>query len=999
VRDWDIAARCRYLATLAPWRFNPIGPGLRGWVFLRFNYSPGVSKKLFLLDGMALVYRAHFALVARPIFTSKGNNSSALFVFTNTLLDILEKQKPTHIAVAFDTAAPTARHIEYPDYKIQREAMPEDIEWALPHIRRLLDAFRIPVLILDGYEADDIIGTLVRRAEKEGFESSMVTPDKDFAQLVTDKTSVFKPGRTGEPPEILGVSEILQKWGVEKPEQVIDILGLWGDASDNIPGVPGIGEKTASKLILQFGSVENLLAHAAELKGKQRENVEANREQALLSKRLATINCSVPIAVDLESLKVQEPDAGQLKGLLIEFEFNSIGRRLFGSDFKAGRGFEARTQAPSASERAADSTAIGDDEGGPDDDEEAAPLETDESSTPATVSGGGTRASTSASLKSLADVPHDYQVVISAAARADLIRQLATKDVIGFAVASTGAEPKRASLTGVGFSVAARAGWFVPLPTDTAKASTLLKEFTPLLQNESIEKVGNDLKLILGVLKWHGVTVGGKLFDVMLAHSLVEPDHRHSMTYLAESFLGYSPASSDSAEGTQTELDLGEAQPSLVAEHTVEVADLSLQLRSILAPKLKEFGQERVFHEVESPLVPVLATMEFEGVRIDASALSQFAELLSREMATHERAIYQLAGTEFNLNSPKRLGEILFDQLKVAAAPKKTRTGQYATDEQTLLALASDHEIVRRLLEYRECSKLKSTYADALPQSIFPKTGRVHTTFHQAATATGRLNSQNPNLQNIPIRSRLGQEIRKAFVPRGDEFAILSADYSQIELRIIAALSRESSMQEALRSGADIHVATAARVFGVSLGDVTPEMRERCKMVNYGLAYGMSAFGLAQRLRIPRKEASQIIAHYFTQFPGIRNYMTETVESAKRRGYVETVTGRRRYLRDIRSANANVRSAAERNAINMPIQGTAADMIKLAMIQIQRELEKRRLKTRMILQVHDELVFDLHKSEREEVTRLVEDRMKHALELDVPIVVEVGVGNNWLEAH
>lgn len=943
-----------------------------------------MAKKLFLLDGMALVYRAHFALVGRPIFTSKGVNSSALFVFTNTLLDILQNQQPTHIAVAFDTEAPTERHREFPDYKIQREAMPEDIVQALPHVRRLLEGFNIPVLIRDGYEADDIIGTLVRRAEKEGFQSFMVTPDKDFGQLVSDNVLIYKPGRMGDAAEILGLPEVRAKWGIERPGQVIDIIGLWGDTSDNIPGVPGIGEKTASKLIAQYGSVENLLAHTADLKGKLRENLEQHRDQALLSKRLATINCAVPIDVDLAGLKLRPPNEPMLKPLLVEFEFNSIGRRLFGDDFKAGRGFDGGSSAV-ASYR--------DDAATPNGEGEA---ETAETSGEAAPKESGP---VPANLKTLADVAHDYRIVSTAEERAELLGRLSSQPSFAIAAHGDGDDPKQARLLALAFSYAPHGGWFVPMPPENDQAAAVLKEFLPVLEDEHIEKAGHDFKFILGLLQWHGATLRGNLFDAMLAHALIEPDMRHSLQFLAETYLGHTPAGGSDPGAGQRELGLDVTPPFPEAEHVVEAADLAWQLRAKLEPLLKAKAQERVFYEIEAPLAPALAVMEFEGVRIDAGVLGEFAELLAKEMTGNEGTIYRLAGADFNLNSPKQLGEVLFEKLKIADAPKKTRTGQYATDEQTLVGLAGEHEIVRRLLEYRECSKLKSTYVDALPAAIFAKTGRVHTTFHQLATATGRLNSQNPNLQNIPIRTKLGREIRKAFVPRTDDFALLSADYSQIELRIIAALSHEATMIEALKSGLDIHVATASRVFGVPENEVTPEMRERCKMVNYGIAYGMSAFGLAQRLGIPRREAAEIINHYFAQFPGIRKYMSDTVAFARQHGYVETITGRRRYLRDIRSSNATIRGAAERNAINTPIQGSAADMIKLAMIHIHRELSTRKLKTRMILQVHDELVFDLYLPERDEVMALVEDRMKNALTLDVPIVVEMGVGKNWLEAH
>jgi DNA polymerase-1 len=944
-----------------------------------------MRKRLFLLDGLALVYRAHFALAGRPVLTAKGVNTSALFGFTQTLLDILANQQPTHLAVAFDTEVPTERHREYPAYKIQREAMPEDIARALPQVRRLIDAFQIPAVVQDGYEADDLIGTLVRCAEPHGFESFMVTPDKDFSQLVSTRTFLYKPGRLGDPPEILGPAEIQQKWGIQRPAQVIDILGLWGDASDNIPGVPGIGEKTARRLVAQYGSVEEVLAHAHELSGKQRENLEQHRAQALLSKRLATINCAVPIEIDFDRLKLRPPREAELRQLLVEFEFNSIGRRLFGEDFKAGRGFESTAtplrvapEPASALEGAAALPAPA----------PAEPIEPPEQPP-------GPRFP----LRTLAEIDHDYRCAADASARQTLARELSALASVGLAVPSDGAEGRQARPLGLAFATAPGRGWWVPLPADPNAARGVLDDFRSILEDEQVIKTGHDLKRIVGLLLRRGVRLRGARFDVMLAHALVEPELRHSLGYLAEALLGVAPLSAEGTGASQGELDFARDESAARLDAAVEIADLALQLRAKLEPLLHERGQDRVFREVEMPLVPVLVDMEAEGIRIDVAALGEFGEWLNRQMAEHERAIHRLAGREFNVNSPRQLGEILFEVLKLADQPKKTRTGQYATDEQTLLALAGDHEIVRRLLEYRTCSKLKSTYADALPTAVASDTGRVHTTYQQLATATGRLNSQNPNLQNIPIRTDLGQEIRKAFVPRDDSHRLLSADYSQIELRIIAALSEEPGLLEAFRANADVHTATAARVFGVSADAVTPEMRKQAKMVNYGIAYGISAFGLAQRLGIPRKEAAAIIDHYFAQFPGIRDYMTRTIAFARDHGYAETLTGRRRYLRDIRSANATVRAAAERNAINAPIQGTAADMIKLAMIQIHAAFERRQLRTRMLLQVHDELVFDLVPEEQDEVLALVEEKMRTALPLAVPIVVELGIGWNWLEAH
>jgi DNA polymerase-1 len=955
-----------------------------------------MSKRLFLLDGMALVYRAHFAFIARPILTSKGLNTSALYGFTQTLLEILSKQQPTHLAVAFDTDAPTPRHAAYPEYKATRQAMPEDLSAALPHVRRMLEAFRVPLLECDGYEADDIIGTLARRAEKEGFETYMVTPDKDFGQLVDANTFLYKPSRMGDGVEILGVPEIQKRWGIQRTEQVVDVLALMGDSSDNVPGVPGVGEKTAMKLIGEFGTVENLLAHTGDLKGRVKESLETNRDIALLSKQLVTILCDAPCECDLNALKLRPPDEDKVKALLIEFEFNSIGRRLFGDDFKAGRGFAAEPGSAGVPPARPEPTA-------------ETPALTQPSAPPA------------ANLKRLADMPHEYRTVATAAERARLVKQLQAVQSFGFKADVT-AEGRAARLSGLAFALEPHQSIFVPV-----NEPAVLQEFRSVLESKQIEKVGHHLKADLSVLRRHGIAVGGKLFDTMVAHSLLEPDMRHSLEFLSEALLGRTlsassaePASAesesektDAAEASDAgngksenkreaqfvQLSLGEDGSKETADRAMENADVALQLRSVLAPLLKEKQQERVFHEIETPLIPALVEMEYEGIRVDATALADFAAQLSKEMAAQEKTICQAAGREFNLNSPRQLGEVFFEVLKICEKPKKTRTGQYATDEQTLLTLAPDHEVVRKLLEYRAAAKLKSTYADALPAAIAPETGRVHTTYNQVATATGRLNSQNPNLQNIPIRTERGQEIRKAFVPRNNDYLLLSADYSQIELRIIAGLSREAGLLEAFRTGADVHTATAAKVYGVTPEAVTAEMRSKAKMVNYGIAYGISAFGLAQRLNIPRKEGAQIIDQYFMQFPGIRKFMDATIAFAREHGYVETVTGRRRYIRDIRSSNGTVRGGAERNAINAPIQGTAADMIKIAMIQIHAELEKRKLKTRMLLQVHDELVFDLYRPEEKEIRALVEDKMRNAIRLDVPIEVETGVGENWLEAH
>ena len=932
---------------------------------------PDASNRLFLLDGMALVYRAHFALIRSPIYTSKRVNTSALYGFTMNLLDLLENQSPTHLAVAFDTSDPTPRHKIYPEYKANREDMPEDLAAQLPHVKRLIEAFNIPVIECPGWEADDIIGTLARKADAEGgYETYMVTPDKDFAQLVTETTRIYKPGRQGSAAEILDRDAICENWQVQDPLQTIDILGLWGDASDNIPGVPGIGEKTAKKLVAQFGSIEALLENSDQLKGKQKENVENNTEKALLSKKLVTIMIDAPVKVGFDEIKLGERNHETLKSLFVEFEFNSIGKRLFGNEFQAGRGHDM----------------------------------TDD------VAGLAPKLTTIKDHKK----SYRYLRADNATGRSELIAELSGKKSFCFDLETDSLDEKTANIIGIAFSWEKNHGAYAEVPKgDSGKA--ILESFCPILQG-SAEKIGHNLKFDIGVLKWQGISISTPVFDTMLAHSLIEPDQRHKMDYLAESILGYTPISYDSVfgkdGGKSGQMSLfGEAEmagedasgPTFddIAQYACEDADVTWQLAAILKNKVEELEQHCVLYEIENPLVPVLVNMEAEGIRVDPNTLGDIGSTLGENIDELEKAIYKAAGTQFNLNSPKQVGEVLFDRMHLVDKPKKTKTGQYKTDEQTLRSLAVSHDVVRDLLSYREAAKLKSTYVDALPDSIFPGTGRIHTTFHQLMTATGRLASNNPNLQNIPIRSDQGREIRRAFIPRNKEFTLLAADYSQIELRVMASLCEDKAMIEAFNNGLDIHTATAARVFNIEPEKVPSHMRRTAKMVNFGIIYGISAFGLSQRLNgeISRSEASQIIEEYFKQYPGVKDFQSSTIEQAKSDGYVETMTGRRRYLRDIDSRNGTIRAAAERTAINTPIQGSAADMIKIAMVNVSKLLDSGNYETRMLLQVHDELVFDLHQDEREELVPKIEEAMMKALPLSVPVVVESGTGENWLEAH
>lgn len=933
-------------------------------------------KKLFLLDGMALMYRAHFALSKNPRFTSTGINTSAVMGFTNTLLDVLKKEKPTHIAVVFDTDAPTERHTSFEAYKAHRQAMPEDLAAAMPYVLKLITGFNIPVITSDGYEADDIIGTLAKKAEQKGYQVYCMTPDKDFAQLVSENIFIYKPARMGNDMEILGVKEVLAKWEVENVLQVIDILGLWGDAVDNIPGIPGIGEKTAKALIKQYGSMENIIAHSHELKGKQRENVENFAEQGLISKKLATILLDVPVELDEASLELCDPSRDLLEPLFTELEFRTLGRRVFGDEFSVTTArFQEGTQTDLFGNQSGETIQYTNTL-------EEEPAE----KLPA---------------KTIENTEHDYQLVDSAEQRADLIKLLLAEKRISFDTETTGTDANMADLVGLSFSIKPGTGYYIPVPAERAEAQSIIDEFRTVLENEAIEKIGQNTKYDILVLKWYGVEVKGKVFDTMLAHYLIDPDTRHGMDVLSENYLGYSPISITKLIGAKgkNQLTMRDVPVVDVVDYAAEDADVTLQLAYIFEPKLKELNAAKLADEIENPLVYVLADIEKEGVRIDIETLKAYSKELETEIIKFEQNVYDKAGIKFNLASPKQLGEVLFDKLQLDPKAKKTKTGQYQTGEDILMALASKSDIVQDILDFRQLQKLKSTYVDALPLMVNPKTGRVHTSYNQAVAATGRLSSNNPNLQNIPIRTERGREVRKAFIARDENHILLSADYSQIELRIIAEISKEENMLDAFSKGIDIHTATAAKVYGVSIEEVDGTQRRNAKAVNFGIIYGQSAFGLSQNLGIPRKEAAEIIEQYFAQYPGIKRYMSDTMNFARENGYVETIMGRRRYLRDINSANQTVRGFAERNAINAPIQGSAADMIKIAMINIHKEMKAQNLQSTMTMQVHDELVFDVLKSEKEAVKAIIQDKMANAIKLTVPIVVEIGEGNNWLEAH
>ena len=924
------------------------------------------KKKLFLLDAFALIYRAYFGFANNQQYNSKGLNTSAVLGFTNTLVEILRKEKPTHIAVVFDAPATTIREVEFPEYKAGREAMPEDIRNALPYIKNVIKAFNIPILLSEGYEADDVIGTLAKEAERKGFTTYMMTPDKDFGQLVSENIFMYKPARSGKPAEILGVREICDKFQIQDPLQVIDILGLWGDAVDNIPGIPGIGEKTSKILIAKYGSVEGLIANADELKGKQKENVINFAQQGLMSKRLATIILDAPVEFDEKELKLSEPNKESIRELFSELEFRTLAQRILGEEIAikqvVGGQLDMFGQVEETSKTKDRDMVIS---------------------------------------KTINDVKHDYQLIETPKQIAKLVKQLEKSDSYCIDTETTGLNPLTADLVGMCFSFSAHQAYYVPVSGGHQEITIIVSAFKKSLEDPKIEKIAHNLKYDYLILQKYGAVMSGPLFDTMIAHYLFQPDMKHGMDVLSENFLNYKPISIETLIGKKgkNQLNMKDLPSEKIKDYAAEDADVTFQLKQLFSEKMKKGNVKKLFNEIEMPLTKVLADMEVEGINLDIHSLSKFSEELAIDIAKLHKNIIAEAGTEFNLDSPKQLGQILFELLKVTDKPKKTKTGQYSTSEDVLSKLSNDHKIIPYILDYRSLKKLKSTYVDALPTLINPDTKKLHTTYMQTVAATGRLSSNNPNLQNIPIKTEKGREIRRTFIPRSKEFILLAADYSQIELRIIAALSEDENMQLAFVNKEDIHTATAAKVFSVTQDDVTREMRGKAKAVNFGIIYGQSAFGLSQNLNISRGEAKEIIESYFVQYPKIRIYMDKTIETAKKNGYVETILGRRRYLKDINSNNAIVRGHAERNAVNAPIQGSAADIIKIAMINIHAGMKEGDFKSKMLLQVHDELVFDAHKNEINWLSKFVKDKMENAVKLSVPLDVEIGIGKNWLQAH
>ncbi len=941
------------------------------------------QKRLFLLDAYALIFRGYYALIKNPRINSKGMDTSAIMGFMNSLFDVMRREQPDHLAVAFDKGGSVERTELFEDYKANRDETPEAIKIAVPYIQAILKAMKIPVVELAGYEADDLIGTLSKQAEKEGYKVFMVTPDKDFGQLVSENIFMYRPARMGNGIEIWGIPEVQKRFGVERPEQVIDYLGMMGDASDNIPGLPGVGDKTAKKFLEQFGTMEGLLASTDQLKGKMKEKVEANAELGRLSRQLAEIKTDCDVTFDADDYEICPPDAEKVQELFEELEF----RRLKDQFLKLYAGeAEAGTQVSSTPTAKKEAKVAGSGQftlfGG--DPAEAA----------ATIKESNSR-------KTIKDVSHHYQLVEDGFATEMFLKNLLAQTSVCFDTETTSLNPLDAELVGIAFSWEAGKGFYIAFPEDQEAAKQKIELIRPFFESDSIEKIGQNLKYDIKVMHRYGVAVKGKLFDTMLAHYLINPDMRHNMDVLAETYLNYSPISITELIGKKGKNQLSMRQVPLdkQTEYAVEDADITYQLAQQFKPELEEAKTTNLFQDIEIPLLRVLADMENEGINLDKDFLNALSADLDNDIKSLEQKVYDAAGEEFNIGSPKQLGEILFGKLKLVDKPKKTKTGQYSTSEDVLSYLAKEHDIIKHVLDYRGLTKLKSTYVDALPEQVEQATGRVHTDYMQTVAATGRLSSNNPNLQNIPIRTERGREVRKAFVPRDENYVLLAADYSQIELRIIAALSEEDTMIDAFKNGMDIHAATASKVFGVPIEEVTREQRSNAKTVNFGIIYGVSAFGLSNQTDLSRAEAKELIDTYYKTYPKLRNYMSEQVDFARDNGYVQTILGRRRYLKDINAGNQVVRGAAERNAVNAPIQGSAADIIKIAMINIHKKLEEGNYKTKMLLQVHDELVFDCHKDELEKMKELIQSEMENAYTMAVPLDVEVGIGQNWLEAH
>ena len=948
-----------------------------------------MEKKVFLLDAFALVFRAYYALIRNPRLTSKGKNTNAQFGFTNAMVELITKQKPTHMAVCFDTSAPTERHTDFADYKANRQETPEDISAAVPDIKKIIEGFNIPVIAIDGYEADDVIGTLSKLGEKAGYEVYMVTPDKDYGQLVSEKINIYKPAYQGNDAEILGPEEICAKWNIKDVSQVIDMLGMMGDAVDNIPGIPGVGEKTAAKFLAEYGSLENTLANADKIKGAMGEKVKKGKEMAILSKKLATIITNVPVEFHEEDFRLKEWNKEKLKEVFAELEFRTLGKRLLGEDFSVASPSKGvvEKELPQGVQTDLFGNII-----------EPEVKKAD------TIIASDEDGETLVVDKNINNTPHKYEAVEGDVAIKKLVAELKKHTEICFDTETTGIDANDAELVGLSFSVKPGEAFYVPCPADQKRTNEILAHFEPLFADKKKIWVGQNTKYDLLMLKWYDVEIKGELFDTMLAHYVIEPDGKRSMDILSEKFLGYEPVHIEELIGKKgkTQGSMRDAEIEKIKEYAGEDADITLQLKNVFVPLLKSKEVEKVFNEVENPLVKVLVDMEYEGIKVDVDFLNDYSKELEKDAKKAEESVYKQAGVRFNLASPKQLGEVLFDKLKLDASAKKTKTGQYQTGEDVLLKLAvKGYQIVDDILTFRELTKLKSTYVDALPQMINRKTGRVHTSYGQAVAVTGRLQSNNPNLQNIPVRTDRGKEVRKAFIPRDSKHILLSADYSQIELRIVASISGDTNMCKAFKDGTDIHTATAARVYNVSEKEVTKEMRYKAKSVNFGIIYGQGAFGLADNLGISRTEAKEIIDNYKKEFPGIQKYMDDTINFARENGYVETLMGRKRWLRDINSANFTVRGFAERNAINSPIQGTAADMIKLAMQKVHAAMKKENMQSKMLLQVHDELVFDALKTEVKELKPLIIENMQSAMLLPhkVPVIADCGEGKNWLEAH